>query len=158
MDWFSDLRSWLGLEFAKFRWSQAHLQQYILWSLTPVLLVLLYYIIFRRRGKMRAVRAEGDEQKNWPGLDSEFYQLEKLLRTHGVPRQPGEPLSRWLERLCAEPALSDHRDALRQLLRLHYRHRFDPGGLPAVDREQLRQQARECLDSLKAAKHEPVHR
>ena len=158
MDWFSDLRSWLGLEFAKFRWSQAHLQQYILWSLTPVLLVLLYYIIFRRRGKMRAVRAEGDEQKNWPGLDSEFYQLEKLLRTHGVPRQAGEPLSRWMERLCAEPALSDHRDTLRQLLRLHYRHRFDPGGLPPGDREQLRQQARECLDSLKAAKHEPVHR
>ena len=156
MEWFSDLRSWLGLQFAKFRWSQAHLQQYILWSLTPVMIVLLYYIIFRRQGKMRAVRSQAEEEKNWPGLDSEFYQLEKWLRSYGVPRQAGEPMSRWLERLCAEPALHDQHDALQQLLHLHYRHRFDPRGLPAAEREQLRQQVRSCLESLPAAKPAPV--
>jgi hypothetical protein len=29
---FSDVKSWLGLQFEKFRWRQAHWQQYILWA------------------------------------------------------------------------------------------------------------------------------
>jgi hypothetical protein len=32
-------------------------------------------------------------------------------------------------------------EALQQLARLHYRHRFDPAGLPAAEREILREQA-----------------
>ena len=32
-------------------------------------------------------------------------------------------------------------EALQQLARLHYRHRFDPAGLPAAEREILRTQA-----------------
>jgi hypothetical protein len=31
--------------------------------------------------------------------------------------------------------------ALPQLVRLHYRHRFDPAGLPVAEREALRDEA-----------------
>jgi len=42
-DWLSDARSWIGFQISKLRWRQAHLRQYILWTLTPVLAVLVYY-------------------------------------------------------------------------------------------------------------------
>jgi hypothetical protein len=152
--WFYDARSWMGLQFAKFRWRQAHLQQYIFWSLVPVMLVLLYHIIFRRRGKLATDRRnhKAAEKIVWPGLDSEFYQLEKNLGTRGVPRQTGEALSDWLERALTEPALTAVRANLRELLNLHYRHRFDPQGLGAQEREVLRQKAKACLDELLRAK------
>jgi len=149
MEWFSDVKSWLRLQIATFRYRQAHLQQYILWSLIPVMVVLLYYIIFRRQGKLAAKSKAGRETPVfWPGLDSEFYQLEQKIADRGLPRQPGEPLSRWLERAIADPALAGWREPLQNLLRLHYRHRFDPQGLNAEERAQLRNEVRACLDSL----------
>ena len=84
----------------------------------------------------------------WPGLDSEFYQLEKKLAARGLPRQPGETLSAWFERALAEPAIAELRAPLQELLHLHYRHRFDPPGLSAPEREQLQREAKVCLDKL----------
>lgn len=151
--WFADLRSWLFFQFERFRYGQANLQQYILWSLVPVMLVLLYHILFRRRGRRRGIGTQaGGAPVVWPGLDSEFYQLEKLLAARGVPRQPGEPLAAWLERALAEPALACLRAPLSALLRLHYRHRFDPRGLGVTEREQLRREAKSCLNLLARAK------
>ena len=149
-EWLSDLRSWLGFQFAKFRWRQANLQQYILWALVPVMLVLLYHIIFRRRGKRSADKDKAGALAPviWPGLDSEFYQLEKLLTARGVPRQPSEAFSGWLERASAEPAINGLRAPLRELLQLHYRHRFDPQGLSATEREALRRETKVCLDRV----------
>ncbi|MDR3457227.1 MAG: transglutaminase domain-containing protein [Verrucomicrobiae bacterium] len=152
-EWFTDLRSWLGFQFAKFRWHQANLQQYIIWALVPVMLVLLYHIIFKRRKKRRGAEDEGTAAAvAWPGLDSEFYQLEKLLAARGVPRQASEALSDWLERALAEPALAELRGPLQELLGLHYRHRFDPQGLSAAERERLRREAKACLERLLRAK------
>jgi hypothetical protein len=149
-EWFADLRSWLGLQFAKFRWGQAHFQQYIFWALIPVLLVLLYHIIFRRLGKLRATRGKkkATEPVVWPGLDSEFYQLERKLAQRGVPRLPGETLSDWLERALADATMAGLREPLRELLHLHYRHRFDPGGLSATEREEMRQKVMHVLAHL----------
>ena len=124
------------------------MRKYILWALVPVLALLLYQIIFRRRKRRRAGSSAAEEEKwFWPGLDSEFYLLEKLA-ARGVPRQPGELLSDWLARALAEPALAELRAPLLELLRLHYRHRFDPRGLNADEREKLRREAKRCLDVL----------
>jgi hypothetical protein len=152
-EWLTDFRSWLWYQFERFRWRQANLQQYIIWALVPVMLVLLYHIIFRRR-RLRGVEdGQGKSAPvNWPGLDSEFYQLEKLLASRGVPRQPSEAFSDWLERALTEPGLAALRGPLQELLRLHYRHRFDPQGLSAAEREQLRREAKACLEALLRAK------
>ncbi|HEY5041724.1 MAG TPA: transglutaminase domain-containing protein [Verrucomicrobiae bacterium] len=150
MEWLADLRSWLFFQFEEFRWHQAHMQQYILWTLVPVMIVLLYHILFRRRRrpKGRAQKEQPDENFFWPGLDSEFYLLEKKLAARGTPRQPGEPLADWLERVVAGPVPVEMRGPLQKLLRLHYRHRFDPQGLNVAEREALRRDAKTCLDSL----------
>ncbi len=145
-----DFWSRMYFEFSKFRWGQTHMRQYIFWSLIPILAILLYQIVFRRRRRSAGTHSS-PATEIWPGLDSEFYQIEKELGARGLTRLPSEPLSNWLSGLLNDPALDRAREHFRQLLRLHYRYRFDPHGLSAEDREALRREAQGCLDSLRSA-------
>jgi transglutaminase-like putative cysteine protease len=149
LQFLSDGWSRIVFEFAKFRWGQTHLRQYILWALAPILALLLYQIIFRsrRRRHIPSPREPGATSL-WPGLDSEFYQIERRLAERGAQRQPSEPLSVWLRRVSPNPALAEVRDRLRDLLRLHYRYRFDPEGLSQTDREALRREAARCFAKI----------
>ena len=149
-DALSDLRSWIRFQFEKFRWRQTNLRHYILWTLSPVIVVLVYYIIFQRRSKARGKsgKAEAEAPVIWPGHDSVFYQLERVLAARGLPRQPQEPLSNWLERALVEPALTDLRIPLRELLQLHYRYRFDPRGLNDAEKKSFVQNAEVILEKL----------
>jgi hypothetical protein len=148
--WLGDAWSWVRFQIAKLRWGQANLRQYILWALIPVLALLLYQILFRRGRARRRRPKYGDRGVAvlWPGLDSEFYLIERKLAARGVPRQPGEPLSGWLARALADPALANLREPMRELLPLHYGHRFDPRGLSVAARESLAREAKTCLDTL----------
>jgi hypothetical protein len=144
-----DVWSRISFEFSKFRWGQSHLREYILWAIAPVLAVLLYQIIFRRRRRREHERQrEADEERVWPGLDSEFFQLERKLVERGFLRQACEPLSAWLQRAAADPGLTDVSAPLRALLLLHYRYRFDPRGLSRPERDALRVQARAALAQI----------
>jgi hypothetical protein len=159
IQWFSDFWSWVRYQIAKLRWGQTNLRQYILWALIPVLALLLYQIIFRRGRRRRPQSKTGKSAAAifWPGLDSEFYLLERKLAARGVPRQPSEPLSDWLTRALADPALADLRQPLQELLRLHYRHRFDPRGLNGKEREALTREAKICLDTLSRMEQRSAH-
>jgi hypothetical protein len=84
---------------------------------------------------------------DWPGLDSEFYELERRLAQLGLPRQPGEPLSTWLQRATDDADLVEYKEPLENILRLHYRHRFDPRGLTPVERQELRRQVENLLST-----------
>jgi hypothetical protein len=149
MQFLSDCWSGVVFEFAKFRWGQTHLRQYFLWVLAPILALLLYQIIFRRRRRRQAGSQEAPgAMANWPGLDSEFYQIERRLAARGAPRQPSEPLSAWFLRASADPALAELRGRVQELLRLHYRYRFDPQGLTGDERDALRREADGCLARL----------
>lgn len=149
LDALSDLRSWLVLQVEKLRWGESHFQQYIPWMFIPVILVLLYYILFQRRTRGRTAKKPGAEAAIvWPGHDSAFYRLEKSLAARGLPRQPQETLSDWLERVLAEPALAGQCGGLRELLQLHYRYRFDPRGLNDLQKQSLAQNAEALLQSL----------
>ena len=134
-----DAWSWVKFEFAKFKlfWGQTEFRKYALWLLIPVLGLSLYQLIFRRGRKGKPAKVAGTVPADWPGRDSEFYRLEARLAERGVPRQPGESLAPWLERVLADPARADLRTPVRELLRLHYQHRFDPEGLTPADRERL---------------------
>ena len=148
-EWLSDFWAWVKFQFTKFRYGQTHLRKYILMALVPLLLLLLFQIFFRqKRRRYRQAAGAMDISIVWPGLDSEFYAIEKKLAARGVPRQVNEPLTDWLERATHNPALKPLRKPLRELLRLHYRCRFDPRGLNAEDREALRRGARKVLNSL----------
>jgi hypothetical protein len=149
LQFLSDVWSRVGFEFSKLRWGQYRIRQYLLWSMVPVLAVLLFQIIFRRR---RRARGSGQlTTSSWPGLDSEFYQLEQRLMASGLRRKTGEPLSGWLARTQAEPVAKEVQQPLQELLRLHYRYRFDPQGLSRAERQRLRHQARACLLELEGS-------
>jgi protein-glutamine gamma-glutamyltransferase len=149
LQFLSDCWSRVVFEMAKFRWGQTHLRQYLLWSVTPILALLLYQIIFRSRRRRRpGKQGEAGHLARWPGIDSEFYRVERKLIERGAARQAGEPLSVWLLRASADPTLADMRGRLRELLALHYRYRFDPEGLGPTDRQALRRTAADCLARL----------
>lgn len=153
--WLSDDWGWVEFQFAKLRWGQTHLRNYILLGLVPVLLLLLFQIVRQRRRRGQAGAATR-RPIVWPGLDSEFYQIEKELAAHGFIRGANEPLAKWLERAAAAPALRDLKNPLRTLVRLHYRYRFDPHGLSATDRDELRREARVCLEKLSRLQTSPA--
>ena len=156
--WLADAWSWIGFELSRLKllWAQGRLRQYVLWIMVPLLGWLLYKIVFRRgrQRKPKPASAAGD-LAIWPGLDSEFYQLETKLAERGVPRGASEPWNEWLARVAATPGLAELREPLRPLLRLHYRYRFDPDGLSAADRAVLKQEVRECLEKLSQAAIQP---
>jgi len=139
----SDLWSWLRFQFFKIRYGQTHIRQYLLWAIVPVLLVLFYQVVFRRRSRSVRSGRPHDLAIHWPGLDSEFYLLERKLAERGLPRRASEPLTTWLERAVGDPSLADLKAPLRELLRLHYRYRFDPLGLTQQERAELSQAARQ---------------
>jgi protein-glutamine gamma-glutamyltransferase len=147
--WLQDAWTRLGFEFAKLRWGQTNLRLYLLIGIAPALVVLLYQIIFRRgRRKRKTSTGQQAEVFDWPGLDSEFYQLEKKLAERGVPRDGSEPLNEWLARVATAPGFAELGAPLQEILRLHYRHRFDPLGLNETERDVLRREVRMCLESL----------
>ena len=155
--WLADVSWWVRLQFAKFRWGQTHLRQYILIGLLPVLILLLLQIVRQRRARGRDGTAR--MAITWPGLDSEFYEIERRLGERSIARKTNETLTDWIERVAAEPSLAELRDPLQVILRLHYRYRFDPQGLGDSDRMELRSQARSCLDKLSRLEPEasPAH-
>jgi hypothetical protein len=149
LDNFSDLRSWLEFQFEKLRGGEVNLRKYVLWTIAPVMAVLLYYILFKRRGRLLSDKPAALKRPVlWPGLDSAFYRLEHALAARGLPRQPPEALADWLERVLEEPALASLRAPLREILHLHYRYRFDPAGLDEAGRGALIRNANILLEAL----------
>jgi hypothetical protein len=151
LEFLSDFWSRIQYEFAKLKvaWSQNRVQEYLPLLAVPVLAVLLYRIAFRRSWRWRRNKKEGRRaETQMPGADSEFYELERTLARRGLGRGESESMSGWLDRAGWEPRLKPLREPLREVLRLHYRHRFDPRGLDAAGREELRKEARVCMAAL----------
>ena len=145
----SDFWARVAFEISKFRWGQSHLRQYVLLALIPVLALLLYQIIFRKRHRLWGRKGgNSDPGASWPGIDSEFYELEEKLAKRGLERRSSEPLSFWLRRVSDDETVAHLQMPLRELLELHYRYRFDPRGLSSNERQKLRSEAKACLDTL----------
>lgn len=143
----SDFWARISFEISRVRWGQSHLRQYLIGTSLPVLAILLIQILRTRRKRKGGAKTTPRAPVSWPGLDSEFYEVERALANRGVPRLPNEPISEWLIRACSGADLASRQDALRELLRLHYRYRFDPLGLSVEDRARLKRRATECLQA-----------
>ena len=147
MQFLSDCWSRVMFEFAKFRWGQTHLRQYFLWALAPVLALLLYQIIFRSRRRRQQPGAR--ERRARPSSGRDW--TRSSIKSKGGWRSGARDASR-ASRFppgCGAPAPTRRwptcRSRLQELLRLHYRYRFDPQGLSRNDREALRREAGGCL-------------
>lgn len=132
-----DLLSWASYRFSRWRWRRSEgggpgKTVYL------ILLPLAAFLAWRLRVKVALAKAEQAAPRvPTRGMDSEFFQAERALSKRGLGRKSWEPGSLWLTRVGAED--------LRPLLSLHNRHRFDPEGLSADERERLRAGVREWL-------------
>ena len=134
-----DFLSWSWYAFRQ--WQAAHVNGWIasaaMWLLLPLAVILLWS--FRFLWIKRAARAV-PEQEALPvdGVDSDFYRIELVLEKAGFGRRATESMKSWIERLENHSPAAIGMDALRPLLALHYRYRFDPQGLRTQDRARLK--------------------
>jgi transglutaminase-like putative cysteine protease len=141
-----DLFSAFWFEFSRWRWGHAEWKHYALWLIIPLLAFALGKLLLQKQWR-RAPQAQPGllETANWPGRDSEFYEVERHIAQAGLPRHPGETDSAWLERVVRTGALPSN--GLKALLAWHYRLRFDPVGLTEPERAELRASAQKWLRS-----------
>ncbi|MEW6305353.1 MAG: transglutaminase domain-containing protein [Verrucomicrobiota bacterium] len=148
----SDFFSWLRYRFAAWRWlgERGSVQKYLGWALLVLVVILIWRLfVLRKRATVKGV-ASANRIIVWPGADSEFYLVEKRLRALGLERFPGEGFTAWLARLDKTSTFS--LGPLREVLKLHYRYRFDPHGINAAEREALRAGVESWLAAQDAAK------
>jgi hypothetical protein len=140
-DWFGEETSrlaplWEGaldlLRWAAYRWSQrGELEANdAWWAVLAVLVAILGWRLLRGKRVSRSAGGSPALEREYPGRDSEFYQLVQTL----PPREDGETLSAWLARVA--PGRYD------EALALHQRYRFDPAGISAGERHRLRELCR----------------
>ena len=130
------------------RWQReepAAQRNFALVSILLLAVILIWRLLNRKplaaRHKQRVSAAA---ERNRPGADSEFYQIEARLARAGCARAPHEPLTTWLVRIGRERAEINVAE-LWELLRLHYRYRFDPRGLSTPERAAFAAHVRRWL-------------
>jgi hypothetical protein len=131
----SDFLSDLWFKFSMWRWlgQKGVISRVAPYLILPLVAVLVWRIFFRKKRVSTAASAK--QKFNWPGLDSEYYEIEARLAASGRERQPHETPAQWLQRLRRDGI---SHPSLPALIDLHYRYRFDPRGLQNAERKQLR--------------------
>lgn len=138
-----DLMSWLLHRISRWRLERMGAeegQSVLLWLLAP-LSMLLAWRVYRSH---RVTRVDGSNSGNAravaaqvPGGDSEFYRVEAMLARRGLVRPADCPPRVWLAGLAHEARLPPGAERWPEIVALHYRLRFAPGGLDAGERARL---------------------
>jgi hypothetical protein len=145
----SDFFSSLWYYFTRWRYysERGSLAKRLLWFVP----VALAWILWRLFGRRRIVRKGGGqppaERSVAVGLDSEFYLIEQHLARAGVPRRPGESLNDWADRVETARQPRWPVAPLREIIARHYAYRFDPQGLTADQRRDLKSRAETWLEN-----------
>jgi transglutaminase-like putative cysteine protease len=136
----SDAWSRVWFEFSKWRWGKGEWKRYLIWLVVPLIGLTTWRLMTHKQwSRVRQKTSIGRETLTRPGLDSEFYSVERRLIERGLDRREGETLSAWLARLSRERTINS--PELSPLLTLHYRLRFDPAGLNPNERATLKNEA-----------------
>jgi len=146
----SDAWSRVWFEFSKWRWGKGAWKRYLIWLVVPLIGLAVWRLMTQKQWS-RANEAKGAKGSGVPppGLDSEFYLVERNLAERGLKRREGETLSAWLTRLRRDETFSPAE--LSAMLTLHYRLRFDPSGLNADERSLLKNEVAGWLRGRKVS-------
>ena len=144
----ADVWSWAMYRYARWRNEEPAAHRNSALGLVALLAVVLIWRLLIRQpfAVARRSKASAAVTHGRPGGDSEFYQIEAWITRAGCARAAHEPLSAWLVRI-ARDSTDISVDPLHELLRLHYRYRFDPHGLSAPEREALAVEAQRWLQA-----------
>ncbi len=138
----SDAWSRVWYEFSKWRWGRGEWKRYLIWLVIPLIGLAIWRLMTQKQwSRANQQKPVGSSTPARLGLDSEFYLIERKLLELGLERRQGETLTAWLARIGREGGTGVA--GLTELLLLHYRLRFDPAGLNAVERAALRSESME---------------
>lgn len=153
-EFLSDFWARFWLEFQRLRHGEYEIREYAGYLAFPLLLAALFQLVMksRKKGGQRKTSTGSAPVPPPPGMDSEFYLVEKVLIERGLVRGASEGLAVWLGRVQATPELAPLRTTLETALRLHYRYRFDPAGISPDERHELAACAGQCVRTLQPEK------
>lgn len=145
---FTDIVSWLMFRINEWRARPVGDREAIAWyAALALLFAILTWRLFRGRAFARAAGAPGaPAHAGDAGRDSPFRAIEQRMARRGLPRSAAETPREWVARIAPRFG-PEHRPALDQLLRFHYRHCFDPVSMSAADRHAYALAARRWLES-----------
>lgn len=147
-----DFFSWFGFKLALFNelvkaWSQT----LVFWIVAiPILALLLWWLLSRQ--KMDGIKLQSviHGERDRFGADSEIYAIEQALIASGLVRHRADSWLVWLATIEQNQQLDPKLLAqLRQIIRLHYRYRFDPIGIDSQERNTLKTASQNWLHSYK---------
>jgi hypothetical protein len=148
----SDLWYRWKFAFSEWRWRERKggIPRYLGLVVIPLFLFLAWRIAKRLRLNRVAQKKEASsEHRHYPGVDSAFYVIERMLQKQEFVREPGEPLTHWIQDITnASPVVSFH--ALQPILILHYRYRFDPEGLTPAEKATLQSSVQAWVERYEA--------
>ncbi|MBI4660939.1 MAG: transglutaminase domain-containing protein [Verrucomicrobia bacterium] len=133
---FSDAwsRIWFGI--AEWRWGKAEWKRSLIWLTLPLLILAGWRLLSQKQWR-RAAQSKSAKRGStaWPGMDSEFYRVERKFAELGLGRSPHETQFLWLQRI-GRTGWTDAKE-LERLVRWHYCLRFDPKGLTPEERSAM---------------------
>lgn len=141
----SDMWAWLVFRFSRLLWSgdNSRFAYYLIWVAVPIVVIFAWRLYLKKRVFLRKTsRKQGTSAVPQKGKDSEFFAIESELARRGLGRHKWEPPGIWIDRIGVDTVMPD---LLKQVVSLHYRYRFDPGGLSPEEREALKEAARTWL-------------
>ncbi|MBI4776922.1 MAG: transglutaminase domain-containing protein [Deltaproteobacteria bacterium] len=147
----TDLWYWMTLRLSRWEWPDVIPKKSarLGWAVVP-LSIPLFFLVRRKRSAASKARTEKrrDVPAPRPGADSEYYLVEKRLNELGYSRKPGESAAAWVQRIEAKLPSRVSPDALKPVLQLHYRYRFDPKGITVSERKALEEGVRSWIENL----------
>ena len=130
-----DLSSWITYQFSRWRWRETSNNNWLLWLILPLSLVLIWRLYSREKiARLQKKSAKPPNRLKRAGADSAFYQIVQQLNTAGFIRQPGETLTTWLRRIQTPPL---SKVDMQTMITLHQRYRFDPVGISTQEKATL---------------------
>ena len=127
----------LHYEFTRWRWGQGSIRPYLMAVVWCSIGLLVIAAVLRRRTVTRSLHSQsGDRVERYPGQDSEFLVLLNTLSQEMGSPSHQETLTGWLQgQFRDRPELLE---SLQKAMELHWRYRFDPLGVTAEERLELK--------------------
>ncbi len=150
---FSDFFSWIIFHFSIWQWD---FNNDTAFKIAMLLILPAIFIIAGGFFKKKKIKKIKKQKKIKPGFHvkshpySSFYAIEEYLTNMGFKRHSHETVRAWIKRIkMSKPSI----ELPESLIKLHYKLRFNPGGLLPQEREKMQGLAEKWIFNMKKQHH-----